>query len=431
MSCAYSHFYVYVCISFSYTYKHTLPAKQSAISVLYTAPYQFEPLLPQSGLQKLADETRVVFERSHSLRGALHPTTLGAVRELVRNMNSYYSNLIEGQSTHPRNIDKALKENFSARPDVACRQRLAIAHIEAERELEARLSQPDWRDVDALRSEFLIAAHRALYGRLPDADRRSPENVTVDPGSVRADDVSVGRHAAPAHGAISAFLQRMDEVYPRIRGVDALLYGIASAHHRFTWVHPFVDGNGRACRLQTHCALFPLSGGLWSVSRGLARDRDGYYARLANADEPRQGDLDGRGNLSERMLREWCEYFVAICKDQVTFMSRMFDFDGLRDRIAALVAVRQQSSDYAYYRREAIEPLHHVLVLGPVGRGDFVRMMGIPERTAQRTLTQLVKDGLLVSDGPKQPVRIGLPLDALSVLFPSLYPEAAAIDTEG
>jgi len=394
--------------------------------MLYASPHQFEPLLPQFALEHLVDETRQVFELSHKLRGALHPVTLAAVRELVRSMNSYYSNLIEGQSTHPRNIDRALRADFSARPDVARRQRLAVAHIEAERELEVMTTQPGWRDVDALRSAVIIAAHRALYGRLSEDDRRSPEGIVIAPGVVRTDDVSVGRHDAPAHGSLPAFLQRMDEVYPGLRGVDALLYGIAAAHHRFAWVHPFADGNGRACRLQTHCALFPLSGGLWSVNRGLARDRDGHYSRLANADQPRQGDLDGRGNLSERTLREWCEYFVAVCKDQATFMSRMLDFDGLRERVAALVAVRQQSSSYPHYRPEGVQPLHHVLVLGPLARGDFVRMTGIPERTAQRTLTQLVKDGLLVSDGPKLPVRIGLPLDALGILFPNLYPEAAA-----
>jgi Fic family protein len=176
--------------------------------------------------------------------------------------------------------------------------------------------------------------------------------------------------------------------------------------------------------------MFPHSGGLWSVNRGLARDRDGYYQRLANADQPRQGDLDGRGNLSERQLREWCEYFVAVCNDQVSFMKRMLDFDGLRERVAALVAVREQSSSHPHYRCEAVLPLHHVLVLGPLARGEFVRMMGIPERTAQRTLTQLVKDGLLVSDGPKLPVRVGFPLDALGILFPSLYPEAATADPD-
>ncbi len=396
----------------------------------YTNPRQFEPLLPQFALGTLVDATRRVFELSHELRGSLHSTTLAAVHELVRSMNSYYSNRIEGQGTHPANIDRALRSDFSSRPDVARRQRLAVAHIEAERELEALTTQSNWRDVDALRSDVLVAAHRALYGRLSEGDRRAPEGIAIAPGVLRADDVFVGRHDAPAHASLPAFLRRMDEVYPQLRGVDALLYGIAAAHHRFAWVHPFVDGNGRACRLQTHCALFPLNAGLWSVNRGLARDRDGYYRHLADADQPRQGDIDGRGNLSERMLRDWCEYFVGVCADQVAFMKRMLDFDSLRERVTALMAVRGQSSSHANYRPEAVQPLHHVLALGPIARGDFVRMMGIPERTAQRTLAQLVKDGLLVSDGPRSPVRMGLPLDALGILFPNLYPEAAAADTE-
>ena len=130
------------------------------------------------------------------------------------------------------------------------------------------------------------------------------------------------------------------------------------------------------------------------------------------------------------MLREWCEYFIAVCKDQAAFMNRMLDFDGLRERLAALIAVREQSSIHRHYRPEAVLPLHHVLVLVPLARGDFVRMMGIPERTAQRTLTQLVKDGLLVSDGPKLPVRIGFPLDALAILFPNLYPEAGTANPD-
>ena len=95
-----------------------------------------------------------------------------------------------------------------------------------------------------------------------------------------------------------AFLARADEVYGQATGLDSLLYTIAAAHHWFAWVHPFLDDNGRACRLQTHCALLPLSDGLWSVNRGLVRQRARYDELLANADMPRHGDLDGRGNLS-------------------------------------------------------------------------------------------------------------------------------------
>jgi hypothetical protein len=57
-------------------------------------------------------------------------------------------------------------------------------------------------------------------------------------------------------------------------------------------------------------------------------------------------------------------------------------------------------------------------------------MTGLSERTASRVLAQLVKDKLLVSDGPKSPVTFNFPLDALNILLPNLYPEAAAINNE-
>jgi Fic family protein len=192
------------------------------------------------------------------------------------------------------------------------------------------------------------------------------------------------------------------------------------------WTHPFLDGNGRACRLQTHCALLPLTAGLWSVARGLARQRSRYFELLSNADMARQGDLDGRGNLSERMLREWCGFFIELCLDQVSFMSTMLDLPQLKQRIAGLVLLRsEQEGAGSEYRREAVLPLHHVLAAGPVSRGEFVQLTGLGERTARKLLSRLLKDGLLTSDSAKGDVGIGFPLDALAWLFPALYPEAA------
>ncbi len=66
------------------------------------------------------------------------------------------------------------------------------------------------------------------------------------------------------------------------------------------------------------------------------------------------------------------------------------------------------------------------MALGPITRGEFVQLTGLGERTARKVLAQLLADGLLISDTPKGPVRMGLPLDALGVLLPILYPEAAS-----
>jgi Fic family protein len=391
---------------------------------VYDQPHQFEPLLPQRELDVLALQSREVVEQSLKLQGSSHPSTRFAIAELVRSMNSYYSNLIEGQSTHPKNIDRALAEDFSEKPDIARKQRIAVAHITAERELEAG----GIAEEQVLTGDYLRRTHERFFGHLAEADRMVEDRVVV-PGALREEDVQVFRHQPPTWKSVPQFLEYADRIYGKRWGLDSLLVGIASAHQRLAWVHPFLDGNGRACRLQTHMALMPLSGGLWSVNRGFARERPRYYEHLSNADMARHGDLDGRGNLSERMLREWCEYFIATCKDQVNFMSRMLDLEGFKERMAGLIAVRSKEAD-KNYREEAVLPMHHVIAVGPVSRGDFNRMLGLGERSGRTVIAQLLKDGLLVSDTPKGDLRIGLPLDALNILLPNLYPEAStqAID---
>lgn len=395
----------------------------------YSQPHQFEPLLPQMQMGGLIERTRAVVEKAYRLQHAVAPSTRRALQDLVRGMNSYYSNRIEGQGTHPANIERALSADFSVTPSVAQRQRIALAHIEAERELEATLPDTGVESL-ALQSSFLVSAHAALYRRLQAGDRTTQDGRVIEPGALRTQDVSVGRHQPPTATSVPAFLARMDEVYPRLKGLDSVLFYIAAAHHRAAWVHPFGDGNGRACRLQTHCAMLALTAGLWSVNRGLARQRDNYYELLDSADAPRQGDLDGRGSLSEKALGQWCEYFVELADDQVTFMGKLLGLERLKDSIATLMLVRSQSSQYSNYSRQATLALHHVLLAGPTPRGEFMSMTGLSERTASRVLAQLVKDKLLVSDGPKSPVTFNFPLDALNILLPNLYPEAAAINNE-
>jgi Fic family protein len=132
--------------------------------------------------------------------------------------------------------------------------------------------------------------------------------------------------------------------------------------------------------------------------------------------------LDGRGNLSALGLLEWVKYFLGVCDDQVTYMSKMLALDGIKQRIEALVIFR--STQDKGIRREAILPLIHIFGLGPVARGEFAQMTGLGERNARSLLSKLLAEGLLVSDTAYGAVRFGLPLDSLGMLFPNLYPEA-------
>jgi len=161
--------------------------------------------------------------------------------------------------------------------------------------------------------------------------------------------------------------------------------------------------------------------GLWSISRGLARGLDSrieYKQMMDFADTPRQGDLDGRGNLSERALIEFVVWFLRVAVDQVVFMSSLFELDNLANRLRAFVAQRDR------LKPEATRLLEETLVRGEIDRGEASRITGLPERSARRVLNDVVSEGLLASVTPKGPVSLRFPAHSLETLLPRLYPHA-------
>lgn len=392
---------------------------------MYVSPHQFEPLLPSPAKQEeLLAKAHDLARSATQLAGL--PIAPG-LRELLRGMNSYYTNRIEGQHTRPLEIEQAIAHNFSANGELAARQRLAIAHIEAETAIEQAYAG----EAGAQRlytPAAVLDLHRELFSRLPENDRRSPDGEPIVPGALRQREVQVGRHVAPKQQGLPALLERWSHFYSATRRGEAALLALAAAHQRLGWIHPFIDGNGRVMRLHTHAVLGALgyTNGLWSPLRGFARSVDQYYARLADADSPRRGDLDGRGNLSEQALVDWIDYVLDVCLDQVGFMGGLLDIAAMERRIAACLTFEQESLRSGV-RIEALRPLHYLFLTGgELERGEFKTMTGLGERTAVTALSALVRRGLLVSDTPQGKVRFGLPLRALRFYFPALWPEAEA-----
>jgi Fic family protein len=403
-------------------------------AILYTHAEQMEPLLPRDAEAEqalgLAHDLRTEAGR---LSGACQRGVSQELARLLRAMNSYYSNKIEGEHTRPVEIEQALAADFSQDPDKARLQRLALAHIDTEQWLQAQSLSV----ADTYSPALLLGIHRHLFSQLGDADRivrlydtagAVTEEMVVQPGEIRTREVAIRRHVAPAASALPALLERWSAVYGHVRRGEMQLVAAAAAHHRLVWVHPFFDGNGRAARLHSLAVLnaLGLTGGLWSPLRGLARQADIYSERLGNADRPRMGDLDGRGQLSERMLVEWTEFFIGVCLDQVRFMSQMLNLSAMQDRLGALLAHETHVVKRGL-RMEALRPLHYLFATqGELARGDFASMTGLGDRTATTLIGKLLEAGLLRSDSPRGPVRFGIPLDCLRFLFPNLWPEAEA-----
>ncbi|MBP8136134.1 MAG: Fic family protein [Rhodoferax sp.] len=394
---------------------------------LYDHPAQMEPLLPADHrLAALLEQAHDLIRSADQLSGKCQPGALDGLRTLLRAMNSYYTNRIEGQHTLPVEIEQALRNDYSADADKARRQRLALAHMAAEQALEQRWSQ--WEPRQIWSAAMVCDIHQDLFARLSEQDRTLAEGDALQPGVLRDREVSVGRHAAPQAQALPAFLERWGSFYAQVRRGEMQVLAVAASHQRLAWIHPFRDGNGRVARLHTHLALghMGLTNGLWSPLRGFARTQEAYYARLAAADEPRAGDLDGRGNLSEQALCDWMGYVLGHCLDQVRFMAALLGLESMKDRIAACLSFEENVVRQGV-RTEALRALHYLFATqGELERADFKAMLGLGERQATGQVTALLKRGLLVTDSPYGKLRFGVPQHALRFYFPGLWPEAEA-----
>jgi Fic family protein len=385
-----------------------------------TAVTAMEPLLPEE-TKVLDDLATDLVARANALGGRINPVLATGIGDLVRSMNCYYSNLIEGHHTFPIEIDRALANDYAQEPERRNLQQEARAHIEVQ-----RLIDHGEAPLPVASTEFILWVHREFCERLPEdllwvENPETGERLRVVPGELRQRDVKVGHHVPPDPADIPAFLNRFAEAYrsPMLSTLRKLI-GVAASHHRLLWIHPFLDGNGRVTRLFSHAWLreLGLGSGLWAVSRGLARQVDQYKTMLAVADEPRHGDLDGRGNLTQRGLNQFCEFFLKTCVDQVAFMESLLEPSELLRRIEIWCEEETQAKRLP---RGAWPLLKETVIAGEFSRGAAANLTGYETRQARTVLSALLEHRYLISDGPRAPVRLGFPAAIIDRWFPRLY----------
>jgi Fic family protein len=376
---------------------------------------------------KIADLAADLSTAAATIGSRLHPQTVASLADLVRLMNSYYSNLIEGHHTLPKDIERALAGDFD--PNEA-RRNFQIEnreHIRLQRLIDQQHAQGELPMPTS--TNYLRWLHREFYHDAPESllwIEGAGRRFHMEPGLFRSEpihDVQVGRHIPPPSDRVESFMGYFEQQYRLDRlGKSGQIIAMAAAHHRLNYIHPFPDGNGRVSRLMSHAISLRAGigvSGLWSVSRGLARgleSRQEYKQMMAYADSPRQGDLDGRGNLSLKALADFVEWFLKVCLDQLQFMGGLFELDRLASRYKT------------YLEQEGLPPeafyiLEHLLLAGEMPRGEAGRRTGLKERSARQVLADLLERGLVASSTPKGPVSLRFPVAAADRLFPRLFAE--------
>lgn len=360
---------------------------------------------------------------SAGLRRSLPNGVLTALADLVRAINCYYSNLIEGHDTHPIDIERALKNDYSENTEKRNLQLEAKAHITVQQ----------WIDEGGLRgkatsTEGICEIHRRFSELLPDdlqwiEDPDTGERIQIIPGELRQRHVKVGRHIAISPGALPRFLEQFERIYSK-PGKSETIIAAAAAHHRLLWIHPFLDGNGRVARLMSYAMLLETldTGGIWSIARGLARHVRSYKNHLAACDMPRRNDLDGRGNLSEEELASFTHFFLQTCLDQVTFMEDLVQPDRLRNRILLWVEEEVRAGTLPPRAGAIIEA---ILYRGELPRGEVASILGTGDRQARRVVAALSKQDVIVSTSTRAPLRLAFPARLAPRWMPGLFPENA------
>jgi Fic family protein len=397
---------------------------------LYQDPVTMEPLFPEDRSGELFNLATELYGKASKLSGSINPITRKALADFCRPMNSYYSNLIEGHDTHPIDIAKALKNDFSEDKKKRDLQKEARAHIRLHENIVSEINTDS--SLIPTSSEYIRGIHKRFYEYLPEEFRNVIDkngNVKhVVPGDFRVDEVEVGRHIGPYSIKVPLFMNRFEEKYDSKTSDNRIkinrIIAIAAAHHRLAWIHPFLDGNGRVVRLVSDASFIQEkidSFGLWSISRGLSRKNKEYKSKLAFADHRKMNDFDGRGNLSNRRLEEFCEFFLIRAIDQVDFMSEILHVDTMQKNIRNVV---KYMVFLEVLRPEAEFILIDVFLKGKINKADAMRITKTSDKTLKNIVDQLVLKDLILAkkEGKVMYYYANYPISFSPWIFPGAYP---------
>jgi Fic family protein len=255
--------------------------------------------------------------RKRKLSGSTHPHLFFQLKNIFHTLESIASARIEGNNTTiAEYIDLKIVESKSVTPSIQ-----EIMNIE---------KATDFVEQYVKTNPISQALIRELHKQVV-ADLDPPPNGEGDatPGEYRKKNVTISKseHLPPDMSAVPGY---MEELFAFINNNDGQKYDLlktAIAHHRFVWIHPFANGNGRVVRLFTY-ALLVKNGFSVDVGRILnptavfCADRDEYYRHLSFADTG-----------TEKGILDWCEYVLLGLRSEIEKIDRLLDYPYLKKMI--------------------------------------------------------------------------------------------------
>ena len=283
-------------------------------------PYDLKLIEPSFG----SNLTDLIIELEHlrkkTLGGSTHPQVFFQLKHLFHTLESIGSARIEGNNT-------TIAEYIETKLDSGDTEKnkshsiIEIQNIEKAMEFIESTIQ-DY----PINKSFVSELHKIIVKDLP-----SPPNGEGDltPGSYRNKNIKISNslHLPPDSFLVDTY---MDDLFSFINSEDSFKYDLlksAIAHHRFVWIHPFGNGNGRTVRLFTYAMLIKNGfnvnvGRIINPTAVFCSNRNGYYDNLSKADSGSDNDV-----------LEWCEYVLKGLKEEIEKIDKLTDYEYLKKEI--------------------------------------------------------------------------------------------------
>ena len=176
---------------------------------------------------------------------------------------------------------------------------------------------------EPISADFIKELHRIVVNGLThEGDKRA--------GAWRDEPryIANARHQPPESYDVPDLMRELIDYINNDEGEQYNLLKIAIANHRFVWIHPFGNGNGRTDRLMTYALLCkkgyiaPNKMRLFNPTAIFAGDRNKYYDMLALADD-----------YKDKHILEWCEYFLSGVRNEIKKSESLADADFVNKKI--------------------------------------------------------------------------------------------------
>ncbi|MEZ5037050.1 MAG: Fic family protein [Chitinophagales bacterium] len=257
--------------------------------------------------------------RKKQLGGSTHPQVFFQLKHIFHTLESIGSARIEGNNT-------TITEYFEDKLNNDGNKNVSYNILEIQN-IEKAMEFIEQNIVNyPINKSFISELHKIIVDGLPFNNRGEGDKT---PGSYRNHNIKISnsKHSPPEPYLIEGY---MDEIFEFIKHQDSSKYDLlksAIAHHRFVWVHPFSNGNGRTVRLFTYAMLIKNGfnvniGRIINPTAIFCNNRNEYYDKLSKAD---LGTEEG--------ILEWSEYVLNGLKEEIEKIDKLSDYQFLKTEI--------------------------------------------------------------------------------------------------